>query len=112
MECKVFRLKRIRAQIRRLLPLLFLFLAFLIMVLIRLDNPAVVRTRSIIWECFAPIISVVRQPVYWVKNGADGLKDWAFTYHENEALKKEIINLVKIHFIADIQKSEKELEDL
>ena len=30
----------------------------------------------------------------------------------DEGLKKEILNLVKIHFIADIQKSEKEIEEL
>ena len=30
----------------------------------------------------------------------------------DEGLKKEIINLVKIHFIADIQKCEKELEQV
>jgi hypothetical protein len=30
----------------------------------------------------------------------------------DEELKKEILNLVKIHFISDIQKSEKELEQL
>ena len=30
----------------------------------------------------------------------------------DEILKKEILNLVKIHFIADIQKCEKELENL
>jgi len=30
----------------------------------------------------------------------------------DETLKKEILNLVKIHFIADIQKGEKELEEL
>ena len=89
MECKIFRLKRIRAQIRRLLPLLFLLLALLIMLFIRLDNSAVVKTRSVLWECFSPIISAIRQPVYWVKNGADGLKNWVFTYYDNELLKKE-----------------------
>ena len=93
MECKIFRLKRIRSQIRRLLPLLFLFLALLIMILIRLDNPALVRTRSVVWEVFAPVVSVIRQPVYWVKNGADGLKNWIFTYHENEILRQENQNL-------------------
>ena len=42
------------------------------------------------------------------------LNDSVFTSVEiyDEALKKEIINLVKIHFIADVQKSEKELEQL
>lgn len=30
----------------------------------------------------------------------------------NEALKKEILNLVKIHFISNIQECEKELEQL
>ena len=41
-------------------------------------------------------------------------KDGIFSYIDiyDEDLKKEIINLVKIHFIADIQKSEKELEQL
>ena len=41
-------------------------------------------------------------------------KDGVFSYIDiyDEDLKKEIINLVKIHFIADIQKSEKELEQL
>lgn len=40
--------------------------------------------------------------------------DTVFTDVEiyDEAVKKEILNLVKIHFIADIQKSEKELEEL
>jgi len=41
-------------------------------------------------------------------------KDPIFSYIDiyDETLKKEILNLVKIHFIADIQKGEKELEEL
>ena len=30
----------------------------------------------------------------------------------DEKLKKEILNLIKIHFVADIQRMEKELEEL
>ena len=93
MECKIFRLKRIRAQIRRLLPVLFLFLALLIMILIRLDSAVAVWARNTTVECFTPVISVVRQPVYWIKNAADSLKNWVFTYYENEQLKEENQNL-------------------
>ena len=41
-------------------------------------------------------------------------KDNIFSYIDvyDEDLKKEILNLVKIRFIADIQKSEKEIEEL
>lgn len=41
-------------------------------------------------------------------------KDNIFSYIDisDEDLKKEILNLVKIHFITDIQKSEREFEEL
>lgn len=33
-------------------------------------------------------------------------------YLHDEKLKKEILNLIKIHFVAEIQRMEKELENL
>ena len=89
MECKIFRLKRIKAQIRRFLPLLFLLFSLLIMILIRSDNPTIVGVRSFMHSCFAPVISAVRQPLYWVKGGFDGVKNWAFAYDENKLLKQQ-----------------------
>jgi len=100
MESKIFRLKRIRAQVRRLLPILFLFLILLMMLLVRSNNPALVRTRSAVGDFFLPVISFVRQPVYWVKNAADGIKDWVLTYHENKVLKEENENLKQWHMKA------------
>ena len=95
MECKNFRLKRIKAQIRRLLPLFFLFVALLMMILIRSENPTVVSVRSVIRSCFTPIVNVVRQPLYWVKGGVDGIKNWAVAYDENKQLKIENDELKK-----------------
>lgn len=89
MECKIFRLKRIKAQIRRFLPLLFLLFALLIMILVRSDNPNVISVRSFMHSCFSPVVRVVRQPLYWVKGGFDGIKNLFFAYDENKALKQQ-----------------------
>lgn len=45
-----------------------------------------------------------------LKRTSDGV--FSFIDIFDEELKKEILNLVKIHFISEIQKSEKELEQL
>ncbi len=95
MESKVFRLKRIRAQIRRLLPLFFLFVALLIMVLVRSDSPAVTEIRTILWEYITPVVSVVKRPVLWIKSGTEGVKDLIFTYQNNIELKQENQDLKK-----------------
>ena len=112
MECKNFRLKRIKAQIRRLLPLLFLFIALLMMILIRSENPTVVSLRSAIRSFFTPVISVVRQPLYWVKGGVDGIKNWAIAYDENKQLKLDNDELKKWRLYAlKLEEENKELKE-
>lgn len=100
MEQKLFRLKRIRSQIRLFLPALFLVISLIFIVLGVSDNPALNRTRKVVMEAMIPVVKVVRAPVFWLKSGAVKIKNWSLTYSENETLKQENQELLKWQALA------------
>ncbi len=89
MENKQFRLKRIRSQIRRLIPVLFLVFAIVLMVLWQTKNPAIVATRYYISEKMTPLVSVLSVPAQWLKSGKDAFLNAISLYHRNEELERE-----------------------
>ncbi len=89
MENKQFRLKRIRSQIRRLIPVLFLVLTIFMMVLWRVQNPAVVAVRSEAGDFMAPVVSVIGAPARWLKAGKDSVVNAVTLYRRNRVLEAE-----------------------
>lgn len=112
MESKLFRLKRIKAQLWRLFPLFFLFLAVVLIVLTVTGNPLIGRIKQTSISFFAPIVSTLSKPVRWMQNGSTYLKNWAQTYHENERLKAENEYLLKWRSLAlELSEEQKELKE-
>lgn len=89
MEKKLFRFKRIRAQIRLFLPVLFLLFSLILIVLGASDSPSLVKTRKVVMEVLIPVVNVIHAPVNWLKEGGNKIKNWSLTYQENETLKQE-----------------------
>ena len=112
MESKLFRLKRIKSQLWRLFPSVFLFLSLILIVLTLTGNPAVSWVKQGAVSVFSPIISVLSKPVYWIKQGGDYLQNWAQTYQENERLKAENEYLLKWRSLAlELSAEQKELKE-
>ena len=89
MENKQFRLKRIRSQIRRLVPVVFLMLAICLMVLWRTQNSYIVSVRHTISDKMSPVISFLAAPARWVKVAKEEVSHAVFLYHRNEVLEQE-----------------------
>ena len=88
MESKLFRLKRIKAQIWRFFPVVFLLLSLVLIVLSFSGNSvAYIKQRAV--AAGEPVISVISKPVSWFKSGVSFFQNWAQAYHENERLKEE-----------------------
>ena len=89
MENKQFRLKRIRSQIRRLLPTVFLVLAIVLMAVWQTKNPAIVALRMHVVDKMTPVVKTLSAPARWVKSAKDAVSNAVFLYHRNEALERE-----------------------
>lgn len=89
MENKQFRLKRIRSQIRRLIPIVFLFFSICLMVFWQTKNPLVARLRFYISEKLSPVVSVLSAPVGWIKNAKENFYNVVFVYQRNRELEQE-----------------------
>ena len=89
MENKMFRLKRLHSQIRRLFPIVFLVLAIVMMVLWKTQNPTVVAWRFKVSQYMAPVVSVMSAPARWLKAGKDELSHIVFLYKRNNELEEE-----------------------
>ena len=89
MENKQFRLKRIRSQIRRLIPVVFLVLAICFMVLWQTKNAFVVEARLAVADKMIPVVSVLSAPSRWVKSTKDFFVRIVFLYQRNEELEEE-----------------------
>ena len=112
MESKLFRLKRIKIQLWRLLPLLFLFVSLVLIVLTLTGTSFVNSTKQGSISFFSPIISVLSKPIQWIRNGGTYFQNWAQTYHENERLKAENENLLKWRSLAlELSAEQKELKE-
>ncbi len=89
MENKQFRLKRIRSQIRRLLPIVFLMFSLCLVVLWKTQNPVVVAVRHEVADFLSPVGYVLSAPARWVKSVKDGFHRRAFLSHRNQVLEEE-----------------------
>lgn len=89
MENKQFRLKRIRSQIRRFIPVVFLIAAICLMVLWQTKNAAIVAARGYVADKMTPVMMVFSAPARWLKNGKDTLSNMVFLYQRNAELEKE-----------------------
>ncbi|MBR6231697.1 MAG: rod shape-determining protein MreC [Alphaproteobacteria bacterium] len=60
---------------------------------------------------YNPVVSVIKEPVYWVRNGIEKIQDWIQTYQENEHLKEENEELLKWRSLAiQLKEEQKELK--
>jgi len=89
MESKMFRLKRIKSQIRRLVPILFLFAGLVGLVLWKTENPYVAQMRLYALEGISPVVDVIATPSRWLDSFFEKIKKAVFVYQRNEALEKE-----------------------
>lgn len=89
MENKQFRLKRIKSQIRRLIPVVFLILAIVLMVLWQTKNPFVMAMRSSVSDIMTPVASVLSAPARWLKSAKDTFGNAVFLYQRNKELEEE-----------------------
>lgn len=89
MENKQFRLKRIRSQIRRLIPVLFLVFAIVLMVMWHTTNPVVVSVRHYVSDKMTPVVNVLSAPARWLKSGKDAFFNAVLLYHRNAELEEE-----------------------
>lgn len=112
MESKLFRLKRIKSQLWRMFPVVFLFLSAVLIVLTLMGNPFIAWVKEESVGVFTPVVSVLSQPVYWIKRWENYLHDWVKTYHENERLKSENEYLIKWRSLAlELFLEQKELKE-
>ncbi len=93
MENKMFRLKRLHSQIRRLFPVVFLILALIMMVLWKTQNPIIADLRFKTVQFFAPISEVLSAPANWIKGIKDEFSNVVLLYHRNRLLEEENKNL-------------------
>ena len=89
MENKMFRLKRIKSQIRRLVPVAFLVFSIVMMVLWKTQNPFIVSMRFRIAESMSPVVSILSAPAKWIKAGKDEVSRVFFLYKKNAELEEE-----------------------
>ena len=111
MESKLFRLKRIKTQVWRFFPAIFLVLSLVLIVLTTMEYPAVryVKEKSI--SVFSPVVSVFSKPVDWWNQLTNVTKNWVFVYRENERLKSENEYLLKWRSLAfELLAEQKELK--
>ena len=111
MESKLFRLKRIKTQIWRFFPVLFLLLS-LVLIVLSFSGNSVTYVKQKAVAVSTPVISVISKPVHWFKSGVSFFQNWAQAYRENEHLKKENESLLKWRSLAlQLSAEQKELKE-
>ena len=113
MENRLFRIKKIRAQIYLFLPLAFLVIALLLIGFGRFESPLLSQFRMALIETVTPVARVVSAPVRWGKNALEKTSDFIGTYRENARLKAENAELNNWRILAlqmDIE--QKKLKEL
>lgn len=89
MENKMFRLKRIKFQIRRLIPILFLLVALVCLVLWKTENAYVVAVRGYATDIATPVIDAVGAPARWLDAIMEKIRKAVLIYQRNEELEQE-----------------------
>ncbi len=89
MENKFFKLQRIKAQLKRFVPIPFVLGGLVLFILTAMNAPLMVAFKTQIMEFMAPIISVVSYPVQVVQKKTEQLTAFLDVYDENARLKAE-----------------------
>lgn len=89
MENKFFKLQRIKARLKKLVPIPFVLIGLVLFTLTALDTPMMKAFKERIMEYMAPVISVVSYPVQFVQNKSDSVRAYFSVYEENKRLRLE-----------------------
>ena len=89
MENRQFRIRRLRQQIKRFSPALFLLLALLLIGFSTTQQPLLKAVRTQMLESLVPVFSVLQAPVNWVKKAGGAVSNLFTVYSDNMALRLE-----------------------
>lgn len=93
MDNKVFRVKRLRAQIKRFAPIFFLLIALFFLFGIKNSHPLLEASRIKTLNFFTPVINVLYTPIEWIKSISSNIQNIFSVYNLNKKLLKENANL-------------------
>ncbi|MDD3669465.1 MAG: rod shape-determining protein MreC [Alphaproteobacteria bacterium] len=108
MDNRFFRLKRLKAQVKRLLPLLYAFVSLVLIWFGLSAHPVVRSMRLSVVRFVSPVVSVVAVPLGWMRAGHENWLNLWNAYEQNEALKKENQELKQWRTVALQQAIERE----
>lgn len=108
MENRAFRVKRMRAQLKRFAPVLFLMIALFSLWFAKSSLPAVEYARRWTLNTVTPVWAVIITPLNWINAGIDHIQDFFLTYLENDKLKQENATLKQNMVLFDYLKMENE----
>lgn len=113
MESRQFRIKKLKAQIRLLLPLALLFISLVFIGFGTFQNPLLNQFKMALQETVAPIVQVISSPIRYGKKVYNSGISFLNTYKENNHLKKEIEQLKNWRNIAlQLQTEQQSLKEL
>lgn len=90
----------IKALLQRFAFLLLLAVGVGLILLGRIDRPAVERFRAVVVDIFEPVLSAVSQPVAFVGNIVGAIDDLVFAHEENVRLRAENARLLQWQDVA------------
>ncbi len=89
MENKFFKLQRIKAQLKKFVPIPFVLGGLVLFILTAMNAPLMVAFKTHIMEFMAPVIAVVSYPVQFVQEKSEQISAYFNVYDENARLKAE-----------------------
>lgn len=89
MENKFFRLQRIKSQLKRFIPIPFIFLAFLLFIFNMQRYPAFESFKLKVMDAFTPVVYIFSLPFYYGRQKIDYISEYFSVYEENKKLKEE-----------------------
>ncbi len=89
MENKFFKLQRIKAQLKKFVPIPFVVGGLVLFVLTAMNAPLMVTFKTYVMEIMAPVIAVVSYPVQFVQEKSEKISAYFNVYEENARLKSE-----------------------
>ncbi len=89
MENKSFKLQRIKAQLKKFVPVPFVLGGLVLFILTAMNVPLMVSLKTHIMEFMAPVISVVSYPVQFVQEKSDRISAFFDVYNDNVRLRAE-----------------------
>lgn len=113
MDNRFFRLKRLKSQVKRVLPLLYAFISLVLVWFGLSSNPLVQSARLSVVSFLSPVVSVVSVPLGWIRSGHENWLNLWNVYEQNKSLRHENQDLRQWRLIALQQAIEREeLQDL